>query len=111
MTKRLDVIEEAASLMMYLIGKTIDKELDMIIYTDGSFIKEKRKRLEDIISQAWTNELSVNSKDLSNKYSAIASVFWENEENSTIDLRKWEKVHDSFVEMIRIIDDMKAKAH
>lgn len=111
LSKRLDVIEEVVNLMMYFISRTIGKELDMPIYDDDSLIKEKRKRLEDIRGQAWTTVLAINSEDLSNKYRAISSAYWDNEEYGTVGPEGWDKANKCFVEIIRIIDNMKATAH
>jgi len=111
LSKRLDVIEEVVNLMMYFISRTIGKELDMPIYDDDSLIKEKRKRLEDIRGQAWTAVLAINSEDLSNKYRAISSAYWDNEEYGTVDHKSWDKANKGFVEIIRIIDNMKATAN
>ena len=93
---------------MYFTSRTIGKELFMPIYDDDSLISEKRKRLEDIQGQAWTAVLAIGSEDLTKNYRAVSSAYWDNEEYGTVDHESWDKANKGFVDIVKIIDNMKA---
>ena len=109
LSNRLNIVEEAVNLRMFLAGLTLREEFGDPIYCDKSTIQEKRKRLDEISSEAWTAVIATGSEELKESFSTISSAYWQSEEQGTVDSEKWDKASKSFVEIIKNIDDMKTK--
>ena len=110
LSSRLNIIEEAATIKMFLTGLALTEEVGDPIYSDKIAIEGKRKRLEEISGQAWICVIAVESQRLKDSYQAIGSAYYQTEQEGTVDSIKWNKASDSFAELVKIIDDMKAKA-
>ena len=103
-SNRLNVVEEAVNLMMYLTGRTISLEVEMMIYNDKDIEREKSKKLEDIGDIAWAAVIATGSEDLKDNYTAITSAFWENMRQGTITTETWDKAYKAYVKIIKIMD-------
>lgn len=110
LSSRLNIIEEAATIKMFLTRLSLTEEFGDTIYSDKIAIDGKRKRLEEISGQAWTCVIAVESQRLKDSYQAIGSAYYQTEQEGRVDSIKWNKASDSFAELVKIIDDMKAKA-
>lgn len=106
---RLTVIEEAANIRMFLISLALQEEIGDPICSDKVVLGEKRIRLEEISSRAWACVNACGSQRVQKTYHAISSVYYMTEQDGTVDPKEWDKASESFIELVRIIDDMKAK--
>ena len=109
LSRRLDIIEEAVTNMMFFTSRTIKEEVGIPVYRDKNMIAEKMKRLEEIRGQAWTAVLSTDSDDLKECYQAIASANSDSEKYGTVDKKTWDKAYESFPKIVKLIDNMKAE--
>jgi len=109
LSNRLNVIEEAANLMMFLISGRLNEEMGEIIHSEKVTIYKKRERLEEISQQAWTATKATGSADLAKNYGVISSALWQSEEVGTVDHTNWDEASKGFIELIKIIDDMKVR--
>ena len=107
LSKRLDIVEEVVNLMMYFTGLSLRDELQIPIYSDKVTIENKRKRFDEIRSQAWNAVVALSSNEFLKLYSAIAAAYNEDEETGSIGSEPWKKANESFPRIIKLIDDMK----
>ena len=104
---RLNTIEEAATINMFLLGLALTEEIGDPIYGDRTVLAEKRKRLEEIENQAWACVIACDSQRLKESYQAIVHAQYQAEQQGTVESEQWKKASESFVELVKIIDDMK----
>ena len=107
LSKRLDIVEEVVNLMMYFVGLSLRDELQIPIYSDKVTIENKRKRFDEIRSQAWNAVVAFSSSEFLKLYSAIAAAYNEDEETGSIGSGAWKRANESFPKIIKLIDDMK----
>ncbi len=105
--KRLDIVEEVVTLRMFLTGLTIKEMYGDPIYSDKETIQNKRHKLDDISSQAWTAVLASGSKELKEHFQEIGKAFQESEETGNVTNKNWNDAHDSYVKITNLIDNMK----
>ena len=107
LSKRLDIVEEVVNLMMYFAGLSMRAELQIPIYSDKITIENKRKRFDEIRSQAWNAVVALSSNELLELYRAIAAAYNEDEETGSIGSKTWKMANESFPKIMKLIDDMK----
>ena len=104
---RLDIIEEAANIMLFLVGLAVDELIGANIYSDAEMIKSKKKRWEEIAYKAWAALEIINSKEFKENYSKIASVYGDIENTGSVDPEKWNETDERYKQIEKMIDDLK----
>jgi hypothetical protein len=104
---RLDIVEEAANIMLFLIGLAVDEIIGLHTYSDGEMIKSKKKRWEEIAFKAWAALEIINSQELKENYTKIASVYGDIEENGSVDPDIWQETDDRYKKFEKMVDDLK----
>jgi len=109
LSNRLNLIEEAIHLRMYLANLTMKEDFGDDIYANAKQIKEKKMRLEEISNEAWTYVKATGSKDFKKWYRAISVAYRKGDEQGTIPSEDWKTANSSLTKITRLIDEMKAK--
>ncbi len=107
LSSRLDIVEEVVNLMMYFAGLSLREELGIPIYSDKVTMGNRRKRFDEIRSQAWNAVVALSSNEFLKFYSAIAAAYNEDEETGSIRSETWKRANESFPKIIKLMDDMK----
>jgi hypothetical protein len=104
---RLDIVEEAANIMLFLIGLAVNEIVGLNTYSDAEMMNSKKKRWEEIAYKAWAALEIINSKELKKKYSEIASAYGDLENDHFVDPEKWQEIDDMYKKLEKMIDDIK----
>ena len=106
LSNRLSVVEEAATLMMFLIGLELDTMMGIPVFSEREIIHEKRKRLEEIYAEARTAVQAAGSSDLVQSFGTLSSTFWECENAGQVIIEDYETVSHAYAEVIKVIDEL-----
>ncbi len=109
LSSRLDIIEEVATIRMFLAGLAVKEEQGDPIESDKAIIEQKRKRMEEISGHAWACVLAYESQGLKESYQAIGAACYDAEQEGSVDEDVWKKAREGFVALVKVIDDMKTK--
>lgn len=108
-SKRLSVIEEAATLMMFLTGIRMDREYGEGTYCDDATFRQKDQRVEEIYYEAHTFSKAINSKEVDDAFRGMSSKYWEiHTENITPE--DYNFILSNYRKVIEAIDNLKLNA-
>ena len=105
-SKRLSVVEEASTLMMFITGVAFDKQYGEGSYCDQTMLRKKRQRIEEIYLEAHTSSKSIESKTLSDSFEKIASKYWETDYNQTLTEEDYDIISSNYKKVREVIDDL-----
>lgn len=106
-SNRLKIVEEAADIMMFLIGVGLDETMGLKAHCEPDMMLQKRKRIEEIFHQARTAVGAVKSDELSASFSRMVSQFWECESEGPVVPQDYDIVSVAYGEVAGIIDEIK----
>lgn len=109
-SKRLDVVEETIKLKMRIISRAVGKEMGLPMYDDKDTIVAIGKRIQDISGEAWASILATGSKDLREYWKQISNAYWALKEEGTVGHELWNQAQKAYVEIFKLIDEMKSKS-
>jgi len=109
LSKRLEVVEETIKLKMKIISRSVGEDLGISIYTDEDSEMAIRKRIQDISDEAWASIAATGSADLREYWRLINKAYWAITEQGRVENGQWEQAQKAYIEMFRLMDDMKSK--
>ncbi len=104
---RLDIVEEAANIMLYIAGLIMDDYIGLPVVINKEMIQGKKQRWEEIAYASWAALEVINSSELKDNYSKIASAYSDAENNGFVAIEKWEDAYKGYKEFEKRIDDIK----
>ena len=108
-SKRLSVIEEVATLMMFLSGIRMDREYGEGAYCDEATFRQKDRRIEEIYNEAHTFSKAINSKEVDDAFSEMSSKYWEIHSENIIP-EDYNVILSNYRKVIEAIDSLKVNA-
>jgi hypothetical protein len=108
-TNRLKIVEDCASLLVFILGINIDDQYGIKIQSSDKTILEKRQKYEEISSQAYAAIKAIGSQSLEENYNIIARSYWTMVEVGGIESEDWQKTREAYHELIKTADDLKCK--
>jgi len=106
-SKRLNIVEEAATLFMFLIEIEFDETVGLPVFSESEILQEKRRRIEELSLLAHPAVKVLGSPELQTSFLEMSSVFWDSTQNPGIRLEDYEKASAAYAKVIRIIDEMR----
>jgi len=110
LSNRLEVVEEAANIMYFFLVIWESEELGEPVYCDKEGSYQKKRRLEEIIAQAFTVVKATGSAELENGFKAISAAYNEVEDNGVLSSEKNVASSKGLEKVIKTIDNLKANA-
>ena len=106
MLKRLNVIEETASLVMFLTGVRMDKEHGEGSYCDDNTFSQKDRRIEEIYHEAYAFSKAMHSREVDDAFNGMLSKYWEIHSGSMLP-KDYEVVLSNYRKLIEALDSLK----
>jgi len=108
LSKRLEVVEETIRLRMTIIRRPVGEERGIPMYDDKDAEVATGKRIQEISGEAWTSIAATGSEDLKKYWSQIARAYWVVMEEGGVGDEQWDQAQNAYVEMFRLMDEMKS---
>ncbi|MBN2238749.1 MAG: hypothetical protein JW712_03165 [Dehalococcoidales bacterium] len=104
---RIKMIYESVDIMMEYIDSRVTEQEGLPVYKDPQRTIEKGLRLQEIFSSVFANVKVLNVPGLEDHYLNISRAYWDLQEYNNITRETSEKVSNSHLEVIRILDDIR----
>jgi hypothetical protein len=109
LSKRLEVVEETIKLRMTIIIRPAGEERGIPMYDDKDAQVAIGKRIQDISGEAWASIAATGSEDLKKCWVQIGQAYWTVMRNDHLEDKQWNQAQKAYVEMFKIMDEMKSK--
>lgn len=107
--RRIDLIEEATSLMSSVINMTVEHACGLPSAKDVYIIKRIEKRLQEILTSAWNAISIVGSQELKENFEVLsrASITMMEEDSEALDMTDYEAAGKAIIAIGRILDKVR----
>jgi len=109
MQKRIDIIEEATSLMDSVISMTVANACGLPSAKDVHIIKKIEERLQEILPSAWNAVSIVGSQELQKNFELLSgvSIRMMDEDSEAVDMTDYEAAEKAIIPIAKILDKMR----
>jgi len=110
LARRLDPIEEAASLMGKAISIRAGIEIGMPLRDDECEARQRAQRFQNLLLDAWNAVCITGSEELKQYWGTLVGVYWEFEEGGEVGPDGLKKAEDAQVAITKRLDEMRLES-
>ncbi len=105
--RRLDPIEEAATLMGSILHRAVGAELGLPMSNDKMIIEQAKQRLQEIRLSAWSAIVITGSEELKRHWTTLSSAYWSLEEEGYVASEYSKVLNETHIAITKILDEMR----